>query len=85
MIWILYKDMEAAIKDIETALDVIGPDHIGLGSDLFGEQNATPGLEDISKLPRLIAELMKRGHSDETLIKFLGANYLRVFEEVWGE
>lgn len=83
MIWILYRDLDAAVRDIETALDLMGADHIGLGSDLYGHQLATPGLEDISKLPNLIGALIERGHSDETLLKFLGANYLRVFEEVW--
>jgi len=83
LIWILYKDITAAVKDIETALNVMGPNHIGLGSDLYGHQLATPGLEDISKLPNLLKALIKRGHSDDTLQKFLGGNYLRVFNEVW--
>jgi microsomal dipeptidase-like Zn-dependent dipeptidase len=83
MIWILYRNLDAAIEDIETALDIMGPDHIGLGSDLYGHQLATPGLEDISKLPTLLGGLIARGHSDDTLLKFLGGNYLRVFEEVW--
>ena len=85
MIWILYQTLEAAIDDIETALEIMGKDHIGLGSDLYGQQLATPGLEDISKLPNLIRAMVKRGHSDETIIAFLGENYLRVFEQVWGE
>ena len=84
MIWILYRDLESAVADIETAWEIMGPDHVGLGSDLYGEQLATPGLEDISKLPNLLRELVKRGHSDEKITKFLGGNYLRVFEEVWG-
>jgi len=84
LIWILYKDIDAAVEDIETALNVMGSDHIGLGSDLYGHQFATPGLEDISKLPNLLKALIKRGHSDDTLQKFLGGNYLRVFKEVWG-
>lgn len=84
MIWILYRDLEAAVQDIETALEIMGPDHVGFGSDLYGQQLATPGLEDISKLPNLLGALIERGHSDETLLKFLGGNYLRVFEQVWG-
>ena len=84
MIWILYQSIEKAVDDIETALEVMGPEHIGLGSDMYGQQLATPGLEDISKLPNLIKALVKRGHSDEMIIQFLGQNYLRVFEQVWG-
>ena len=44
----------------------------------------THGLEDISKTPALTQKLVQRGHSDETILKFLGGNYLRVFEQVWG-
>ncbi|MEM7105205.1 MAG: membrane dipeptidase [Bacteroidota bacterium] len=85
MIWILYRNLDAAVKDFETALEAMGSDHIGLGSDLYGHQLVTPGLEDISKLPNLLGALIERGHSEETLIKFLGGNYLRVFKEVWVE
>ncbi len=85
MIWILYHSIEDAVSDIETALETMGEDHIGLGSDLYGHQLNTPGLEDISKIPNLVRELIKRGHSDQMISKFLGQNYLRVFEEVWGE
>ncbi len=46
---------------------------------------APEGLEDISKVPRLTDELLRRGYSDEVILKFLGENYLRVFEQVWGE
>ncbi len=83
MIWIMYRSIEEAIDDIECALNIMGEDHIALGSDLYGQQLATPGLGDISKLPNLLSALIKRGHSDIFISKFLGANYLRVFEDVW--
>jgi membrane dipeptidase len=35
-------------------------------------------------LPAVTEELVKRGHRDETILKALGGNYLRVFESVWG-
>jgi len=50
----------------------------------FGLEAAPQGLEDISAMPRLTEALAARGHSDEVLIGFLGGNYLRVFDEVWG-
>jgi membrane dipeptidase len=75
--------LDEIIADIEYALDLIGPDHVGLGSDLFGFERAPKGLEDISKLPALTDALAQRGHSDEVILKILGGNYLRVFEKVW--
>ncbi|MYB05426.1 MAG: hypothetical protein F4Y24_03630 [Gemmatimonadetes bacterium] len=84
LIHVAHRDLDSVVRDIETALDVMGPDHIGLGSDHYGREMAPTGLEDISKVPRLTEALAARGHSDEVILKFLGENYLRVFEEVWG-
>jgi membrane dipeptidase len=83
IIWFYQKDIDAVVADIETALDIMGPDHIGLGSDLFGLELAPRGLEDIGKVPALTQRLLERGHSDEVIVKFLGGNYLRVFGQVW--
>ena len=41
--------------------------------------------EDISKLPNLVAGLKSRGWSEEELDKVLGANWLRVYKQIWGE
>jgi membrane dipeptidase len=84
LIHFAHKSIATVVRDIETALDVMGPDHIGLGSDHYGLEFAPVGLEDISTVPRLTDELVARGHSDEVILKFLGGNYLRVFETVWG-
>ncbi|RDJ27320.1 membrane dipeptidase [Bosea caraganae] len=59
----------------------IGHDHIGIGSDFFG--GAVPeGLEDTSTFPGLIAELIRRGWSEENLEKLAGGNTLRVLRAV---
>lgn len=84
MIHFAHRSIDTVVRDIETALDVMGDDHVGLGSDYYGADLAPAGLEDIATLPRLTDALLARGHRDETLLKFLGGNYLRVFEQVWG-
>jgi len=76
-------NLDAVIANIETLLDVVGPDAIGLGSDFYGMEFCPPGLEDISKLPRLTERLLKRGHAEVTILKILGGNFVRVFEQVW--
>jgi membrane dipeptidase len=75
--------LDDVIADIELALEVMGPDHVGLGSDLYGLDMAPVGLEDISKVPAITRRLVQRGHSDEVILKVLGGNYLRVFEQAW--
>ncbi|SFD38157.1 membrane dipeptidase [Bosea sp. CRIB-10] len=59
----------------------IGHDHIGIGSDFFGGLNPE-GLEDASTFPSVIAELIRRGWSDENLAKLAGGNMLRVMRAV---
>ncbi len=61
--------------------DVVGDDHIGIGSDFYGGPNPA-GLEDASKFPDLFAELIRRGWSDAALVKLMGGNFLRVWNDV---
>ncbi len=76
-------DLEDMIADIEVALEVMGPDHVGLGSDYWGWELAPKGLEDISKIPAITRRLVERGHDDEVILKIMGGNLLRVFDQVW--
>ena len=56
----------------------VGDDHIGIGSDYYGGPNP-PGLEDASKFPALIAELIRRDWSEDVLVKLMGGNFVRVW------
>jgi len=71
------------VEDIEYMIDIVGADHVGLGSDLYGQDTAPEGLEDISKIQALTEALARRGYSNQVIHKILGGNYLRVFEKVW--
>src|SRR5436309_4413650 len=57
---------------------VAGVDHVGLGSDFDGITEVPVGLEDVSKFPDLIAELLRRGWSEQDVKKVAGLNVLRV-------
>ena len=61
--------------------DKIGYDHVGIGSDFDGIFDTPKGLEDVSKFPDLIAELLKMGLSDEDAAKVVGRNVLRVWAD----
>lgn len=50
----------------------------------IGSDQCPTGFKGMQDLPAVTAELVHRGHSDETILKVLGGNYLRVFETVWG-
>ena len=83
IIFFSQKTLGDIVSDIEYVIDTIGPDHVGLGSDLYGYDTCPPDITDMSKLPLLTEALVRRGHSDEVILKVLGGNFLRVFEEVW--
>ncbi|GAA5980458.1 hypothetical protein JCM5350_001506 [Sporobolomyces pararoseus] len=59
-----------------------GRRHVGIGSDFDGILGTPEGLEDVSKYPSLITELIKRGWSDEEIVGLTGGNLLRVLEKV---
>lgn len=61
--------------------DLIGYDHVGIGSDFDGIGSTPDGLEDVSKFPDLVAELLKNGVSDEDVSKVVGGNVLRVWRK----
>jgi membrane dipeptidase len=69
---------------IDHAVKIGGIDHVGIGSDWDGVAGTPNGLEDVSKMPALIAVLLKRGYSETDMKKILGGNFLRVIREVTG-
>ena len=77
------KTVRDVVDDIEYVFDLVGPDHVGLGSDLYGKSSTPHELVDMSGVPLITRELVRRGHSDEDILKVLGENFMRVFQEVW--
>jgi membrane dipeptidase len=79
----------ATVEDIadhvDHAVKIAGIDHVGIGSDFDGIAGTANGLEDVSKMPALVAVLLKRGYAAADLKKILGGNFLRVLREVTGE
>ncbi|XP_029904000.1 dipeptidase 1 [Myripristis murdjan] len=61
---------------------VAGHTIIGFGGDYDGVTRVPQGLEDVSKVPDLVAELLRRGWTDEEVKAALGDNLLRVLKEV---
>ena len=67
---------------IDHAVDLVGVNHVGLGSDFDGVFALPKGLQDASGYPNLVAELLRRDYTEEEIAKILGENVLRVWEEV---
>ncbi|WP_337872431.1 dipeptidase [Ignavibacterium sp.] len=77
----------ATVEDVANHIDhivkLVGVDYVGIGSDFNGVGDHLPfGLEDVSKYPNLIYELLKRGYSENDIRKIFGENLIRVWEKV---
>jgi len=71
---------EAIVDHIDHVVKLVGPDHVGLGSDFDGASMPL-GMEDCSHLPRLTEALLRKGYSEADVEKVLGGNLLRVLEQ----
>jgi membrane dipeptidase len=69
------------VDHIDHMVKVAGIDHVGIGSDFDGIPAVPEGMEDVSKLPAIPAELKRRGYSDADIKKIMGENFMRVFGE----
>jgi membrane dipeptidase len=70
------------VDHIDHVVQLVGIDHVGIGSDFDGVQSTLSDLADVSELPNLTRELLRRGYSESDVDKILGGNMLRVMEAV---
>jgi len=69
------------IDHIDHIVKVAGIDHVGIGADFDGANDMPEGAKDVSMLPNITYELLKRGYSERDIRKILGENLLRAFAE----
>ena len=83
----LRKEGNASILDamdhLQHAIDIMGIDHVGLGTDFDGD-GGVRGIADASELINFTIQLLKRRFSKEDIAKIWGGNWLRVMKEVQG-
>jgi membrane dipeptidase len=78
-----FSTVEKVADHIDHVVDLVGIDHVGFGSDYDGVGPTLPeGLKDPSDYPNLIAELLKRGYSEEGIQKICSGNIFRVWNQV---
>ena len=74
--------LEMLADHIVYLADKVGVRRVGIGSDFFGVPTTPVGLGDVSRFPYLLAEMFRRGWSDEAVAGLAGLNFLRVFRAV---
>jgi membrane dipeptidase len=86
-----YKDVQkkyeklATVKDIvdhiDHAVQVIGIDHVGIGTDFDGG-GGVEGCRTAAEMKNITIELLRRGYSKSDITKIWGGNVMRVMREV---
>jgi membrane dipeptidase len=74
----VYKSLTAMATGMARLVDVVGVDHVGLGSDMAGIPNGSI-FSEYDQLPALAEALLGVGFSVAETNKLLGGNYVRVF------
>lgn len=74
--------LKHVVEHIKHIGELIGYDYVGLGSDFDGIPTTPEGLDDVSKFPDLVKEMLGQGVSDIDTAKVVGGNILRVWKEV---
>ena len=70
------------IDHIDHVVKLVGPDHVGFGSDFDGT-GVPEEVKDMTGYNKLVAELEKREYSDEDINKICHGNFIRIFKKVW--
>ena len=81
----LVKDGEAivldALRHLAHAIEVMGIDHVGIGTDFDGD-GGVRGMANSSELLNFTRLLLARGYSEQDIEKIWGGNFLRVMTQV---
>jgi membrane dipeptidase len=67
---------------VDRAIQLVGEDHVALGSDFDGGPTPPRGMRDVRDIAMVTDAMLRRGYSKQRIEKFLGGNLLRVFRQV---
>jgi membrane dipeptidase len=74
--------VDAWVGVVDRAIQLVGEDHVALGSDFDGGPTPALGIRDVRDLAMITDAMLRRGYSKERIDKFLGGNLMRVFRQV---
>ena len=74
-------DFQTYIRELDYVKNLVGADHVGIGTDLFAiaSETAIPTHKEFALIP---AALLSRGYRESDVEKIVGGNFMRVFREV---
>jgi len=76
-----YATMEDVVAAFQHVIELVGVEHVGIGSDFDGVGDSLPvGMKDVSNYPNLIEAFLKLEYSVEDIAKIMGGNLMRVWQ-----
>lgn len=69
---------------VDKAIQMVGEDHVAIGTDFDGGPTLARGMRDVRDLPMITDAMLRRGYSENRIDKFWGGNLLRFFGQVTG-
>ncbi len=73
--------VDRLVEHICYVADLVGINHVGVGSDFDGMGRTTPVVPDVSQLVHLTRSMLVHGLSEEEVQKVWGGNFLRLFKQ----
>lgn len=80
-IWHFFPSVERYVDGIKEMVDVVGVDHVGVGTD---QQMTGGAIQDYANYGSLADQMLKSGFSPEETAKILGRNFVRIFGQATG-
>ena len=74
--------LKKIVDHMDYIINLIGDDHVGIGSDFDGISVTPQGIKDVSEMPELTRVMLEKGYSEKRIRKIMGENFIRVFKEV---
>ena len=74
--------VETLVDHIDYIVDLVGIEHVGIGSDFDGLEEALKTVKDASDYYKITSELLRRGYEEKEISKIIGGNLRRVFQQV---
>jgi membrane dipeptidase len=76
-----YKSIDQWVDGIAHAVDTVGADHVGMGTDNSGFGTSPAVWDDYSDFPQVVQSMRRRGFSAQEIRKIGGGNYVRLFNQ----
>ena len=73
--------VDRLVDHIRYVADLVGIDHIAIGSDYDGMGSIPPIVEDVSQLVLITQSMLTHGFTEEDIAKVWGGNFMRILQQ----